>query len=595
MTMKRAATTNANAILAATVLVALVLAAPLARADPDASAPVVSTTAGKVQGEVIDGMRAFKGIPYAADTGGANRWAAPKDPEPWSDVRDATTFMDLCPQPDPTNDIFDEVFRIVTGTTKIFPKLILNLSISEDCLGLNVYTPSLDENLPVMVWIHGGSLMTGSGSMYPHEAIVEGNDVVLVSINYRLGFLGYFPHPELSEANFGLLDQVKALEWVRDNIGSFGGDPSRVTIVGESAGGASVLALMVSPLSEGLFQSVVSQSPAVMESPDLTAEEASILGVGVGERVGSPEGAGQLDGMREVPAGNYTDLMMKMSKYGQVINIYVTESMPLCLWYAFAEGRVHDANLIIGSTENENSIWHAMFPQDTTTYPNTTSKHRRKMRALYGPEDSETVLEIFPGKTNAEALTASIRIMSDTWFGAPSYYVASRNSELGRPTYLFLFTQGPVDEYEEGENITKQELGAFHGQFSPTERLLSARLRLCADDFHLIRFATSPGLDIFYLFDAPSPESNLARAMHLYWTNFAKSGDPNKGEDGSGGNENDLPEWKAFQSADPAWQILSEDKIGSEPVPEDTRTMYLIIADSQYPDVVPGSFRWLNG
>merc|ERR1711959_286601 len=141
--MKRGATTTtADAILAATVLVALI-AAPLARADElDAfSDPsVVSTTAGKVQGEVVDGIHAFKGIPYAADTGGANRWAAPKDPEPWSDVRDATTFMDLCPQPDPTNDIFDEVFRIVTGTTKIFPKLILNLSISEDCLGLNVYT-----------------------------------------------------------------------------------------------------------------------------------------------------------------------------------------------------------------------------------------------------------------------------------------------------------------------------------------------------------------------------------------------------------------------------------------------------------------------
>merc|ERR1711990_903444 len=342
----------ANAVLSATVLVALVLAAPLARADEldSISDPsVVSTTAGKVQGEVVDGIYTFKGIPYAADTGGTNRWTAPKDPEPWSDVRNATTFMDLCPQPDPTNDIFDEVFRMVTGTTKIFPKFILSLSISEDCLGLNVYTPSLDEKLPVMVWIHGGSLMTGSGSMYPHEAIVEGNDVVLVSINYRLGFLGYFPHPELSDANFGLLDQVKALEWVRENIANFGGDPSRVTIVGESAGGASVLALMVTPLSEGLFQSVISQSPAIMESPDLTAEEASFLGVRVGELLGLPGGTGQLDEMREVPAGNYTKEMMTMSQRGQVINIYVTETMPLCIWCAFVEGRVNDANLMIGS------------------------------------------------------------------------------------------------------------------------------------------------------------------------------------------------------------------------------------------------------
>merc|ERR1711959_365671 len=131
-----------------------------------------------------------------------------------------------------------------------------------------------------MVWIHGGALTVGSGSQHPGEPLVSystamDNPVILVTINYRLGLLGYFAHPELSEANFGLLDQVKALEWVRDNIESFGGDPSKVTIFGESAGGASVLALMVSPLSEGLFQSVVSQSPAVMESPDLTAEEAS--------------------------------------------------------------------------------------------------------------------------------------------------------------------------------------------------------------------------------------------------------------------------------------------------------------------------------
>merc|ERR1711959_167491 len=271
------ATTAANAVLSATVLVALI-AAQLARANPDASAPVVSTTAGKVQGEVVDGIYTFKGIPYAADTGGANRWAAPKDPESWFDVRDATTFMDICPQR-VSNESFkaqEQDFLSIAGIQLpvwAFDVPTADNSMSENCLGLNVYTPSLDEKLPVMVWIHGGGLFMGSGSGYPPQAIVKTGDVIVVTINYRLGFLGYFAHPELNGTNFGLLDQVKALEWVRDNIESFGGNPSNVTIFGESAGGASVLALMASPLSEGLFQKAIGESSYMEESHDVTVCE----------------------------------------------------------------------------------------------------------------------------------------------------------------------------------------------------------------------------------------------------------------------------------------------------------------------------------
>merc|ERR1712032_298031 len=224
-TMRRAA------ILSATVLVAL-LASPLARADPDASmTPVVPTTAGNVQGEVIDGIYTFKGIPYAADTSGANRWAAPKDPESWSDVRNATTFMDWCPQPTPSLGGTDGA---VIGTETIANAMGVpsqytdKYQMSEDCLGLNVYAPALDEKLPVMVWIHGGALYTGAGSIYDGEALVNAGPVIVVTINYRLGFLGYIAHPELNETNFGLLDQVKALEWVRDNIESFGGTDGAV-------------------------------------------------------------------------------------------------------------------------------------------------------------------------------------------------------------------------------------------------------------------------------------------------------------------------------------------------------------------------------
>merc|ERR1711934_312265 len=493
MTMKRT-TANANAILSATVLVALI-AAPLARADPDAPAPIVSTTAGKVQGEVGDGVYAFKGIPYAADTSGANRWLAPKIPEPWSDVRDATTFMDWCPQ------------TVSNGTTWSDLENMIGMSmpslnnpapgISENCLGLNVYTPALDEKLPVMVWIHGGSLTNGAGAMYPGEILANAGNVIVVTINYRLGFLGYIAHPELSGTNFGLLDQVKALEWVSENIESFGGDPSNVTIFGESAGGASVLALMASPLSEGLFQRVISESPGIMESPNVTVSEGGKLGVAVGEQLGLPAGAGQLEKMRAVSAKDLVQAATNMgTSDGQVVNLFVDEeSLPQCIWCAFAEDEqgspVHkNVDLMIGTNQNETSLFWMLDPSNTGVFPNTTDAYKASVEKIYGPEKAEKVLSVLPG--SPDALAESIGLQTAIWFGAATEFVADRNSIIGNPTFLYYFTQKP--NTTEGES-----LGAFHS------------------------------LDLFFLFNNNTPETSLTKNMQAYWTNFAKSGDPNNG------------------------------------------------------------------
>ena len=468
MTMKRAATTNANAILAATVLVALVLAAPLARADPDASAPIVSTTAGKVQGEVVDGIYTFKGIPYAADTSGANRWLAPKDPEPWSDVRNATTFMDICPQRVSNESFKAQEQDFLTSSGIQLPIWAFaptaDNPMSENCLGLNVYTPALDEKLPVMVWIHGGGLMSGAGSIYPPQAIVKTGDVIVVTINYRLGFLGYIAHPELSGTNFGLLDQVKALEWVSENIESFGGDPSNVTIFGESAGGASVLALMASPLSEGLFQRVISESPGIMESPNVTVSEGGKLGVAVGEQLGLPAGAGQLEKMRAVSAKDLVQAATNMgTSDGQVVNLFVDEeSLPQCIWCAFAEDEqgspVHkNVDLMIGTNQNETSLFWLLDPSNTGVFPNTTDAYKASVEKIYGPEKAEKVLSVLPG--SPDALAESIGLQTAIWFGAATEFVANRNSIIGNPTFLYYFTQKP--NTTEGES-----LGAFHSEFS---------------------------------------------------------------------------------------------------------------------------------
>merc|ERR1711920_829309 len=553
MLMRRAATANANAVLSATVLVALVLAAPLARADEldSISDPsVVSTTAGKVQGEVVDGIYTFKGIPYAADSGGTNRWTAPKDPEPWSDVRNATTFMDICPQAE-NDGGFTALIENITGVSA--PSLSNpDTGISEDCLGLNVYAPSLDEKLPVMVWIHGGSLAEGAGSSYPGEVLANAGNVIVVTINYRLGFLGYIAHPDLNGTNFGLLDQVKALEWVRENIASFGGDPSNVTIFGESAGGASVLALMVSPLSEGLFQRAIAQSAAIMESPNVTVSEGGKLGVAVGEQLGFPAGAGQLEKMRAVSAQDLVQAALNMSvSDGIVVNFFVDEeSLPQCIWCAFAESEqgssVHkDVDLMIGTNQNETSIFWLLDPSNTGVFPNTTDAYKASVEKIYGPENAEKVLSILPG--SPDALSQSNALQSAIQFGAASKFVADSNSNLGKSTFLYYFTQAP--------NTTEgQQLGAFHG------------------------------MDVLYLFfDDTTPESSLSKNMQTYWTNFAKSGDPNNG--GSGSDET-LPEWKAYDDASPTWQVLSEAETGSEPVPADMQALYSV-TNTLYPNVLP--------
>merc|ERR1711970_803488 len=455
--MMRYATANANAILATTVLVAL-LASQLARADPDASAPIVSTTAGKVQGEVIDGIYTFKGIPYAADTSGANRWTAPKDPEPWSDVRDATTFMDRCPQTE-NDGGFTALIENVTGVSA--PSLSNpDAGISEDCLGLNVYTPALDEKLPVMVWIHGGGLIHGAGSDISPQAIVKTSDVIVVTINYRLGFLGYIAHPEPNGTNFGLLDQIKALEWVSENIENFGGDPSKVTIFGESAGGASVLALMASPLSEGLFQRVIAQSAAIMESPNVTVSEGGKLGVAVGVQLGLPAGAGHLEKLRAVSAQDLVQAELNLSASdGIVVNLFVDgESLPQCIWCAFAEDEqgssVHrNVDLMIGTNQNETSLFWMLDPSNTGVFPNTTDTYKASVEKIYGPENAKEVLSVLPG--SPDALAQSIGLQTAIWFGAATNLVADRNSNLGNPTFLYHFTQKP--------NTTEGlHLGAFH-------------------------------------------------------------------------------------------------------------------------------------
>ncbi|XP_078584058.1 carboxylesterase 1C-like [Branchiostoma floridae x Branchiostoma japonicum] len=254
---------------------------------------VVSTTSGDVQGyefetsssigrPVFDRVYVFKGIPYAAPPTGDLRFRPPQDSTPWDGIRDASSFGDKCAQQPSTYPMQPEAAPLYGEFWDHE-----NISASEDCLNLNVYTHNVFvlANQPVMVWIHGGGLTKGTGSSYPGEVLAAHHNVVLVTINYRLGHFGFLPTlEEDAPGNFGFHDQIKALQWVQANIRNFGGDPEKVTIFGESSGGQSVSLLVMSPMTRGLFHRAISQSGAgfqpVRQVGDVTATEAVASAVG---------------------------------------------------------------------------------------------------------------------------------------------------------------------------------------------------------------------------------------------------------------------------------------------------------------------------
>jgi len=268
--------------LAGWVAMALALAAWPALAGPG---PVVRTPAGAIEGRAEADLNVFKGLPYAQAPVGPARWTPPRPVADWPGVRQATAFGPACMQPTPQGQgIYSDALP----------------GMSEDCLSLNIWTPKAARRAPVLVWIHGGALTAGaSGEGIYDGAALARQGVVVVTINYRLGVLGWLAHSELSResplgvsGNYGLLDQIEALRWVRRNIAAFGGDPANVTIAGESAGGLSVLYLMVAPPARGLFAKAIAESAYMVSTPELKqarfgARSAEASGADLAARLGA--------------------------------------------------------------------------------------------------------------------------------------------------------------------------------------------------------------------------------------------------------------------------------------------------------------------
>jgi para-nitrobenzyl esterase len=466
----------------------------------------VKTTGGLVQGAAIGetGIRVFKGIPYAAPPVGDLRWQAPRPAVPWQGVRDVTAFGPACMQ------------------GKIFGDISFS-ELSEDCLSLNIWAPAgARKRQPVMVWIHGGGFQAGGGSEPRHDGqAFARKGIVLVTINYRLGIFGFFAHPDLTResgrrasGNYGLLDQVAALQFVRDNIAAFGGDPKNVTIFGESAGSFAVSALIASPLARGLFHKAIGESGAFFSAgtlplrPLAAAEEQ-------GAGFAAALGARSVAALRSMPAPDVLTAAAK-TQPGFSPNLdgyFLAEDVAA----VYAAGRQSRVPLLAGWNADEIRQAVTLRPQKPTVQSFTD-----EMRKRFG-DSADAILKAYPASDDAGAVESLAAVSSDMFIGYPTWKWIEVHLQTGHaPVYRYSFDRKiPVEPGTKvgGVPATARDIGARHA--GEIEYVFGAL------DLSLPRVPWEP------------VDRRLSEAMTTYWSNFARTGNPN----GKG-----LPAWPRYQS-----------------------------------------------
>jgi para-nitrobenzyl esterase len=490
----------------------------------------VKTKSGVVEGKATGSVRTFLGIPYAAPPLGDLRWRPPMPAARWSGVRKTTEFGARCMQAPVYGDM---VFRDAGG--------------SEDCLSLNVWTPAKEpkSKLPVMVWIYGGGFAAG-GTSEPRQdgtSLAQSQNVVVVSMNYRLGIFGFFVHPELvkesgrgSAGNYGLLDQRAALQWVHDNIAGFGGDPGNVTIFGESAGSFSVSAQMASPTTRGLFHKAIGESGGAFFSSGLRFEPLSARATKDSKLAAATLGASTLAELRAVPAQKLLDSFFKPGggfDFGPDLDGYF---LPQSLAEIFAAGKQNDVPMLAGWNHDEGSFEVAFAPQKPTT-----ASLKATAQKDFGDKAAD-FLKVYSAPEDAQAVRVTEDYAGDKFIAWSTWRWLEAQLRTGKkPIYRYRFDLAPP-----ASDPKAPDLGAFHSA------------------------------EIEYVFGALDSKANvswrasdrqLSEQIQKYWANFARTGDPNGAS---------LPQWPVYDAAS-GWRVMHLDAT-SEARKDAHRDRYLFLS-----------------
>lgn len=490
----------------------------------------VRIDSGAVSGVVTPtpGIVAFKGIPYAAPPVGNLRWRAPRPAAKWEGVRKMAEFGSRCVQP-PSRTKPNEI----QGT--------------EDCLYLNVWTPAKTaaDKLAVMVWVHGGGFRTGTGAMLLHDGEeLAKKGVVLVTLNYRLGVLGFLAHPELTResdrkasGNYGLMDSIAALQWVQRNIAQFGGDPAKVTLFGQSAGSMAVNCIEASPLAKGLFRAVIGESGASFNGMlnNGSLPDAEARGVKFAESVG----AKSLADLRSRPA---SALAVAAFTAGPNTDGYVLPETPLAI---FQKGNQSHVPALVGSNSDEGRL----FARGRTTAREFTEQAHQR----YGDASAE-YLKLYPAGTDAQAMESRQRSSTEESMGLNVRLWAEAETKAGLKAFVYYFSRVTPGGPPANVAADAPRLGAPHGE------------ELAYVFNNIGKSEALRNSDTFPNAQPAAYDLKLADMVSSYWVNFAKNLDPN----GAG-----LPRWAAFESAKSDQVMELGDKVGMRTHPDNAGIVFL--------------------
>ena len=510
--------------------------------------PVIRISNGALKGTISQsGVRAYKGIPFAQPPVGNLRWKEPQPAKNWKGVLKADHFG--------SNGMQKPVFGDMGFRSS---------GMSEDCLYLNVWTPakSAAEKLPVLVYFYGGGYVAGDGSerRYDGEAMAK-TGIVTLTVNYRLGVFGFLSHPELTKesahhasGNYGLLDQQAALQWVKDNIAAFGGDPSRVTIAGESAGSISVSAQMASPLSKSLIAGAIGESGAMI-NPTLapvTLKKGEENGVAF---AGSVK-AKSLADLRAMPAAVLLEAASKPGAFSTAATVdgYFLPELPATI---FAKGQQANVPLLAGWNSAE-VPYQALLREAGPTLVN----YKNKLKELY-PEQAEEVLKLYPAATDAEVVEAATALASDRFIVYSTWKWLDLHRKTGnKPVYSYIFSQGKPPVTDAMKGVVPGLAGGVKKADAKTEAVAPAP----AGAPHAFEIEYAMGnLDSNKMYAWTLDDHRVSSYMRDYFSNFIKTGNP---------NSDALPVWEPIQPDSAAYMNINAD---SKQEKEVNRARYLFL------------------